>query len=56
MHDRKKAALKNPNKANHKTIQAYKFIAEEVDKHKNKGKGRGKSKHKGPTIKRKGKR
>ena len=55
-HDRKKSALKNPNKANHKTIQAYKFIAEEGDKPKNKGKGRGKSKPKGPTPKRKGKR
>jgi|SaaInlV_125m_DNA_1040241.scaffolds.fasta_scaffold01019_8 ATP-dependent RNA helicase RhlE len=54
-HDRKKAALKNPNKANHKTIQAYKFITEEGDNHKNKGKGKGKSKAKVPKPKRKGK-
>ena len=54
-HDRKKAALKNPNKANHKTIQAYKFIAEEGNNHKNKGKGKGKSKAKVPKPKRKGK-
>lgn len=38
-HERKKAKAKNPNRANKKTIQAYKFITEEADKTKGKKKG-----------------
>lgn len=40
-HERKKAKAKNPNRANKKTIQAYKFITDEADKGKKKKKGKG---------------
>ncbi|MAS51862.1 MAG: DEAD/DEAH box helicase, partial [Flavobacteriales bacterium] len=36
-HEKKKAKKNQPNKANRKTIQAYKFITEESKKKKKKG-------------------
>ena len=45
-HERKKAKAKQPNKANKKTIQAYKFIQEEASKGKGKKKGGNRRKRK----------
>lgn len=47
-HERKGKKKNAPNKADRRTVQAYKFIADETDK---KGKGKGKGKRK-PTRKR----